>query len=654
MSNARYLTKSRYKLGIECPTKLFYTGKDAYPDQRQEDPFLEALAEGGYQVGELARQYYPGGISIETLDHGEAERMTQDLMQQGRVILYEPAFRHDNLFIRIDILVKEEQTLRLIEVKAKSYDTTGDKPFLTSRGRIASGWESYLHDVAFQKYVLERACPGHNVNAFLMMADRNALCPTDGLNQKFRIVRETKNRKGVRVSTTLTEEDLATRILVEVPVDDAVRLIHRQTYTMAGLGMSFAGLVDFLASHYERDLKITPEIGAKCSRCEFRCTPEQEAQGAISGFKECWKEVLGWNESDFAEPSILELWQFRMKNAFIRSGRLHLKDLNRGDLGRKACRGPGLSVSRRQWLQVEKVKNRDTSAFFDAPGMKAEMETWAFPLHFIDFETARVAIPFTRGRKPYEGIIFQFSHHVVQENGTVEHAGQYLNAIPGVFPNYATVRELKKQLEQDAGTIFRYATHENTYLLEVYRQLLDDPDPPEDRDALCEFIRSITCSDEWYGGRSMVDLLELVKSYYYDPATHGSNSIKKVLPALLNSSAYLKEKYSLPVYGAPDGIRSLNFTDWTWIRFGADGRVVDPYDLLPPVFDARDDAASELMSTEEELKEGGAAMTAYCRLQFSEMGDYERDKLEAALLKYCELDTLAMVMICQAWRESGG
>ncbi|MDT8272158.1 MAG: hypothetical protein RRA35_03095 [Desulfomonilia bacterium] len=120
MSNARYLTKSRYKLGIECPTKLFYTGKDSYPDQRQEDPFLEALAEGGYQVGELARQYYPGGISIETLDHGEAERMTRDLMQQGRVILYEPAFRHDNLFVRIDILVKEEKTIRLIEVKAKS------------------------------------------------------------------------------------------------------------------------------------------------------------------------------------------------------------------------------------------------------------------------------------------------------------------------------------------------------------------------------------------------------------------------------------------------------------------------------------------------------------------------------------------------------
>jgi len=66
MKRTRYLTKTRYKLGIECPTKLFYTGKSEYPDQNDENPFLAALAEGGFQVGELARQYYTGGVKIET------------------------------------------------------------------------------------------------------------------------------------------------------------------------------------------------------------------------------------------------------------------------------------------------------------------------------------------------------------------------------------------------------------------------------------------------------------------------------------------------------------------------------------------------------------------------------------------------------------
>ena len=57
----------------------------------------------------------------------------------------------------------------------------------------------------------------------------------------------------------------------------------------------------------------------------------------------------------------------------------------------------------------------------------------------------------------------------------------------------------------------------------------------------------------------MIDLWVLVKRYYYDPYTNGSNSIKKVLPAILNSSKFLKEKYSKPIYGAQGGIPSHNF-----------------------------------------------------------------------------------------------
>jgi len=40
----RYLTKSRYKLALECPTKLFYAGKPkAYADESIDDAFLRAL-----------------------------------------------------------------------------------------------------------------------------------------------------------------------------------------------------------------------------------------------------------------------------------------------------------------------------------------------------------------------------------------------------------------------------------------------------------------------------------------------------------------------------------------------------------------------------------------------------------------------------------
>jgi len=52
-----------------------------------------------------------------------------------------------------------------------------------------------------------------------------------------------------------------------------------------------------------------------------------------------------------------------------------------------------------------------------------------------------------------------------------------------------------------------------------------------------------------------------------------------------------------------------------------------------------------------QLSNGGAALTAYAKLQFTEMSDYEREALTQGLLKYCEPDTLAMVIIYEAWRE---
>ena len=49
------------------------------------------------------------------------------------------------------------------------------------------------------------------------------------------------------------------------------------------------------------------------------------------------------------------------------------------------------------------------------------------------------------------------------------------------------------------------------------------------------------------------------------------------------------------------------------------------------------------------IAEGGAAATAYARLQFEDMKPETRVKINTALLRYCELDTLAMVMIVQGW-----
>src|SRR5438445_4990896 len=131
MEEPRYLTKSRFKLGLECPTKLFYTKKDEYFDGKLDDEFLQALADGGFQVGELAKLYYPGGVNIDELNYEIALSQTYTLLQQVNVIIYEAAFLYQNLFIRADLLVKNGDRVELIEVKAKSF-APGEDSFLNT------------------------------------------------------------------------------------------------------------------------------------------------------------------------------------------------------------------------------------------------------------------------------------------------------------------------------------------------------------------------------------------------------------------------------------------------------------------------------------------------------------------------------------------
>ena len=88
----RYLTKSRFKLALECPTKLYYDGKPEYANQKIGDSFLLELAKGGFQVGELAKCYFPGGHEIKTHDYDEALSQTNELLKKDHVIIYEAAF----------------------------------------------------------------------------------------------------------------------------------------------------------------------------------------------------------------------------------------------------------------------------------------------------------------------------------------------------------------------------------------------------------------------------------------------------------------------------------------------------------------------------------------------------------------------------------
>lgn len=208
-------------------------------------------------------------------------------------------------------------------------------------------------------------------------------------------------------------------------------------------------------------------------------------------------------------------------------------------------------------------------------------------------------------------------------------------------------------MSSNGGTIFRYHNHENTILNKIYEQLVDSNEP--DKEELLNFIKEISHSSEnstimWKGTRDMVDLFDIVKSYYYHPLTKGSISIKAVLPTVLNSDNPVKEKYKKPLKEI--GVSSHNFEDsYCFVQEDKEG-VMNPYKLLPPLFNNwSDEQMDQLVSELETIADGGGALTAYCKLQFENMSEAERNEISKGLLKYCELDTLAMVIIYEYFKN---
>ena len=73
--------------------------------------------------------------------------------------------------------------------------------------------------------------------------------------------------------------------------------------------------------------------------------------------------------------------------------------------------------------------------------------------------------------------------------------------------------------------------------------------------------------------------------------------------------------------------------------------------LLKPLFEGwAEEDLEENQGDIENIADGGSALMAYSKLQYTDMNDAERQEIKNALLKYCELDTLAMVMIYEHFR----
>lgn len=677
-----YLTKSLFKTGFECPAKLRYAKDPAYGNNQEDHEFLQALAEGGFQVGELAKLIFPGGEEIGETDHAKAIIQTKALLTQPSVTLFEAALSHANYYARVDVLRKHGHVIDIIEVKSKSYEPNPDGSFNDSFFKSKNGFNSktlrfnsktlpYLLDVAFQTYVARLALPEFNICSFLLLPNKAKSASVDGLSQMFPIKKvETKKAddKKRRVICEplpgLTARDIGEPLLELLEVTHLVNELLEVVHEIPGMAGTVAQLSEQLNAVLRNPRSMRAPVQSQCKSCEFRLPPDY-AKG--SGFHECWKESVDNSHVDAGDPLVVDLWDGRRTKTWMSAGKRFLSDLGADDLPLAKESGK-LSRTHRQWLQISGEGLNADGYWFDKDLFACEMESWQWPINLIDFETSRTALPFHRVGKPYGLVAFQWSHHVLHEDGRLEHADDFLMTEPGQLPNVEFLKSLRQTLSRNDGTVMMWSPYENSVLNGLLDTLAGEITLAEivehEREALCrellEFVDSLTIKKQGNtilhkGNRAMVDLCDLSSDGFFHRRAGGSNSIKKVLPAMLTASEFLRDLYRQPVYGAvgqpevtANAFNSRNFKEpMIWWQLDSAGQVTDPYQLLSPVFADIDVHESD---DDAVINQGGAAAAAYGRLQLEHVSEDVRQAWRDALLKYCELDTLAMAMIVQGWR----
>jgi len=115
------LSKSKFLLGKQCQ-KAFWLKHTGVPETNPKDASAQSLISAGNEVGEIAKELFPGGVEIEYINY-EYEKMSELTLQaikDGVESLYEASFLKNGNFIRVDLMNKTSQGWDVYEVKSSA------------------------------------------------------------------------------------------------------------------------------------------------------------------------------------------------------------------------------------------------------------------------------------------------------------------------------------------------------------------------------------------------------------------------------------------------------------------------------------------------------------------------------------------------------
>ncbi|PLS69071.1 MAG: DUF2779 domain-containing protein [Cyanobacteria bacterium M5B4] len=576
-----YLSEFDYKLAHSCLTKLYYK-KNNYRMNNTISAYDRCLTDACFMIYALAfYEFKPIAIKCGG-DITQGLALTLELLQQPIVTLWEPVLLANAKVARPFILEKKAEEYNLIYISTKGF-----KPFRNKKNdRIQSEWMSAFASLAFQTLVLEEMLPHALVKCQMLLPDRDFVAPVDNLHHKFRIYAENSKEvlshfSGIRLE--LEDGEHLTDFLRLEEVTPEIREIMPQ------IKEDVDGLVQMLSNGMP---KPDVPIDKHCKNCEFK-----------EGFQECWGELAEVKHHifDFYHGTRLTKGNQTIVRHLIENNKASMFDVPNEALednfhGNRQRIQLQYTAQNQEWLSPEIIPF---------------LTNCSYPLHFIDFETARLAVPPLKGLPPYTIVAFQWSCHTITSPGATPQHHSWLSLRPD-FPNWEFAQTLSTHLAKE-GTVFTWGMHEQTILKEIYRQMqvLSYPD---------------SATSAWLAERlltPLTDLHALTLKYYFHPLMMGRTSLKRVFPAIWSTNPYLHSIPWLQKYVKMEG-----------------GTLQNPYNALD---------REQFIDREVVIQEGMEAALAYQEIHYgAEQGNPLWGKL---LEQYCCLDTIGMVVVWHHWHH---
>jgi hypothetical protein len=284
------LSKSRLMSAWQCAKKLHL--ETYHPELGEVSPRVQSLYETGRRVGDMAKRLYGQGDAIEVRFTRRTDlmlRQTRDLVARAvRAPIFEATFRHDNILVRVDVLLPDSDGWRAVEVKA----STSLKDY-------------HVLDCAIQDWIMRQSgldirsvSLAHVNNQFVYAGDGRY----DGLLQEVDITEQVRTLEPTVEDLVRTARLAVTGSMPDVTVDMHCRSPFEcqffkhcwpsgARYPITDLGGSTKKLADYVADGYTdiRDIpaeSITAETQLRIHRVTQIGEPE-----ILDGAREALSEL---------------------------------------------------------------------------------------------------------------------------------------------------------------------------------------------------------------------------------------------------------------------------------------------------------------------------------------------------------------------------